>query len=584
MEDMLPAILVPVILGIILLFAIGLIFARLYRRASKEMAFVRTGLGGSRVILDGGALLLPVFHEITAVNLKTLKLVVRRAETEALITNDKLRADVTVEFFVRVKRDADAIQMAAQTLGLRTNDTNALRELVEGKFVDALRAVAAQMTLEDLHLKRADFVQSVQNVVAEDLAKNGLELESASLTGLDQTDQKFFNPENAFDAEGLTKLKEKTEIKRRERFVVEQDTEVAIKRKNLEATREKLSLEQAGQDATLAQEREIAFMRAAAKTEIAKKEADAEQVAENARIEAQRKVETVKIAKDRDLEIERQKSQIDVAKQSEARIAAEASAEQARITADQQVETVKIDNEKTVALARQQSEIAIAEQSKARSAAEAAAAMARADEVRAGEQVESARALEQAERRKAVELTEARKEAEKAALSVTVGAEAERRAADERAEALRIEAQAEADAERIRADAKARSYEVDATGQRALNEARNALSDKVIELELRLRIIEALPAIVEQMVKPVEKIDSIRIVDMGGLSRATEGGDTAGGEGGNENLADKAVAAALRYRTQAPLLDRLLGELGLSSANGLEGLVPEVSKQRLPPA
>ncbi|RJF89880.1 flotillin family protein [Oleomonas cavernae] len=572
---MIPTILVPVILGLVLLFAIGLVFARLYRRASKEMAFVRTGLGGSKVILDGGALVLPVFHEITAVNLKTLKLVVRRAENEALITNDKLRADVTVEFFVRVKRDSDAIQMAAQSLGTRTNDTMALKELVEGKFVDALRAVAAQMTLEDLHLKRADFVQSVQNVVAEDLSKNGLELESASLTGLDQTDQKFFNPENAFDAEGLTKLKEKTEIKRRERFVIEQDTEVAIKRKNLEATREKLSLEQSSEDATLAQEREIAFMRAAAKMEIAKREADSDQLSENARIEALRKVETVKIAKDRDLEIERQKSQIDIAKQSEARVAAEASAEQARITADQQVQTVKIETEKTVAITRQQSEIAIAEQSKARSAAEAAAALARAEEVRADERVESARAIEQAERRKAVELTEARKEAEKEALKVTVGAEADRTAADERAEALRIEAQASADAERIRADARARSYEVDSAGQRALNEARNSLSEKMVELELRLRIVEALPAIVAQMVKPIEKIDSIRIVDMGGLGKATEGAESNGEAG--DNLADKAVAAALRYRTQAPLLDRLLGELGLGK--GLDGLVPEIGRK-----
>lgn len=575
MNEELFAVLTPVVLGLVLLLVVGLVFARLYRRASKEMAFVRTGLGGSKVILDGGALVLPVFHEITGVNLKTLKLVVRRAETEALITNDKLRADVTVEFFVRVKRDSEAIHMAAQTLGTRTNDTDALRELVEGKFVDALRAVAAQMTLEDLHLKRADFVQSVQNVVAEDLSKNGLELESASLTGLDQTDQKFFNPENAFDAEGLTKLKEKTELKRRERFVVEQDTEVAIKRKNLEATREKLELERQGEDAVQAQQREIAFMRAAAATEIAKKEAAAQQEAENARIEAQRKVETVKIAKDRDLEIERQKSQIDVAKQSEARVAAEASAERARIEADQQVQSVRIETEKTVAITRQQSEIALAEQSKAKSAAEAAAAQAKAEEVRATEQVETARALEKAERQRQVELTEARKEAEKEALKVTVGAEAERNAAEEMAQARRIEAQAAADAEKIGAEARARSYEVDAAGQQALNAARNTLTDKIIAQEIRQRLIEKLPEIIAQMVKPVEKIDSIRIVDMGGIARPGEPAEGGAASGDDGNLADRAVAAALRYRTQAPLLDSLLAEVGLAGGKGLDGLLPK---------
>ena len=58
-----------------------------------------------------------------------------------------------------------------------------LKELVEGKFVDALRSVAAGMTMHELHEKRADFVQKVQQVSSADLAMNGLELESVSLTG-----------------------------------------------------------------------------------------------------------------------------------------------------------------------------------------------------------------------------------------------------------------------------------------------------------------------------------------------------------------------------------------------------------------
>ena len=37
------------IIGIAVL-AIGLIFSRLYRRASKERSFVRTGLGGQKVV------------------------------------------------------------------------------------------------------------------------------------------------------------------------------------------------------------------------------------------------------------------------------------------------------------------------------------------------------------------------------------------------------------------------------------------------------------------------------------------------------------------------------------------------------
>ena len=74
-----------IIIAVILvaLFAIGLIFARLYRRSSKEVSFVRTGFGGQKVIMNGGALVFPVLHEQIPVNMNTLRLEVRRANEQA---------------------------------------------------------------------------------------------------------------------------------------------------------------------------------------------------------------------------------------------------------------------------------------------------------------------------------------------------------------------------------------------------------------------------------------------------------------------------------------------------------------------
>ena len=72
---------------LVAIMAIGLILARLYRRASKEVSFVRTGFGGQKVIMNGGALVLPVLHEVIPVNMNTLRLEVRRANEQALITN-----------------------------------------------------------------------------------------------------------------------------------------------------------------------------------------------------------------------------------------------------------------------------------------------------------------------------------------------------------------------------------------------------------------------------------------------------------------------------------------------------------------
>ena len=225
------------------LLLIGIIFSRLYRRSSKERAFVRTGLGGQKVVMDGGALVFPVFHETILVNMNTLKLEVMRFGKDSLFTKDRMRVDVVVAFFVRVVPTKEGIANAAQTLGQRTIDPEQLSQLVEDKFVDALRAAAVSMTMQELLDKRQDFIQGVQNAVSEDLLKNGLELESVSLTRIDQTAMQFFDPNNAFDAEGLTRLTEQTQRRNRERNEIEQDTTVAISRKNFEAKQLQLEID-----------------------------------------------------------------------------------------------------------------------------------------------------------------------------------------------------------------------------------------------------------------------------------------------------------------------------------------------------
>jgi flotillin len=87
---------VPAIIIIVALLALGLVVARLYTRAEKDRAYVRTGLGGQKVVLDGGSVVLPVFQSIAWVNLQTLRLEVRRDNADAMITRDRMRADIGV--------------------------------------------------------------------------------------------------------------------------------------------------------------------------------------------------------------------------------------------------------------------------------------------------------------------------------------------------------------------------------------------------------------------------------------------------------------------------------------------------------
>src|SRR3982074_740330 len=97
--------------------AIGVgLFHWLYLRSSKERAFVRTGMGGQKVVMNGGAFVLPIVHDVIPVNMNTLRLEVSRGRDKALITRDRMRVDVVSQFYVRVQAGPDAIASAAQTL------------------------------------------------------------------------------------------------------------------------------------------------------------------------------------------------------------------------------------------------------------------------------------------------------------------------------------------------------------------------------------------------------------------------------------------------------------------------------------
>jgi uncharacterized membrane protein YqiK len=525
--------------GIVLvaLLTLGLIITRLYKRATKEIGFVRTGFGGEKVVINGGALVLPVLHETMPVNLNTVRLAVERKNTDALITLDRLRIDVKAEFYVRVRPDMESIATAAQTLGLRTMHPESLKELIEGKFVDALRSVAAGMTMAQLHEQRSDFVQKVQQVSSADLAMNGLELESVSLTGLDQTSIDHFNANNAFDAEGLTKLTEQIQLRKKARNDIEQETRVQIEAKNLDAEKRSLEISRETEFARLEQEREVEVRRAAQHAEVAQEQSLRQREAEQARIAAKQEVDS------------------------------------AQIQADRAVQQAKIAQTQALEIARQEQQIAVQNKSREESQAKAEADKARAAAVAAEEQVGTARETEIAERQKRIELIDASREAERAAIGIKVQAEADKQAAADRAEAARLAAQGEAESEKLRADAARVRFEVEAAGQRAINEAANLLSSDSISMQTKLALLKVLPEIVREAAKPMEAIDSIKIVQVDGLTGGT--GGAAGGAfpaGNGENLASSAVAAALRYRAQAPIVDGLMKELGFDGST-LDNLV-----------
>jgi len=678
----------------LIVIAVGIVIAVyvlrwLYRRSTKETAFVRTGFLGEKVVVNGGAFVIPVLHEITPVNMNVMRIEVTRRGNGALITRNRMRVDILAEFFVRVGASGEAVAAAAQTLGRRTLQEDGIRSLMEGKFASAMRMVAAQMTLEEMHEQRRDYADQVRDRASEALAANGLELENVAIVDLDQTSLEHFDPSNAFDAEGLTQLTESIETRRKMRNQIEQRTLVDIRNQNLEAQKKVFEIDRETEYARLEQEREVEFRRAVQRAELMKERALREQEAEEAQLasrqavetarlvqqlaitqerirgeeETQRreiarrraldeaelkmreqtereqinldlKLETARIAREREqreheisrqkaleiLELDRQialaektlaviraeaekrrteivenqlteaeriaqdraldqirlereryleglqiakrqafeEAEIAAAEEVErARIASERGTEEARIAKDRDVRTLATERDKLVEMAEMTKAVELAKKTTERSAALAAAEAVRLKVIQAEEQVITAREREIAERRKLTEMIAAQREAEREALRVTAKAEAEMRAARSFAEAQKIAAEAAAEAEKIRALAAAERYEVDATGARQLNEAENLLSEAARGGRLREKLLERIEGIVRESVRPLEKIDSIKILHVDGINAGSS----------RRNVTDEVIDSALRYRVQAPMIDTLMKEIGIEGGS-----------------
>jgi flotillin len=513
---------------VVVVAAIGFTFGRLYHRAERDEAFVRTGVGGRKVVKDGGAVILPIVHALARVKLNTVKLVVDRRREDAFITADRMRVDIRAEFYVRVDITDDGIGLAAQTLGDRVNDPKAIQDLVEAKLVDALRSVAARNTLDQLHESRSDFVKAVQEAVETDLRSNGLELESVSLTGLDQTPKEFFNETNAFDAVGLAKLTTITEQRRKERNDITRQTEVAIAEQDLTAARQKFALKRQEEEARLDQQRDVANKEAVTRSEKAKAEEDAKLAEQSAQIDRERSI-------------------------AERAAAANKAKEEARINSERDVE-----------LSRQDKAVAVALKSEETSKAEAKARAAQALTVAAEEKVQTAREREIAERSRQIAVLQAQEQAESEAVTVTVGATAERSAAEDRAEAVLVEARAQAEAMKVRAEGVRVEGEAQAATIRARNEANNMLSERLIEFELTQARIRMLPEAFKALMEPAGRIESIRVFDTAGFSAGRSGGDGEGRSSGPSDLADQ----LLRFTGNKPLVDALLAGAGVTGAGG----------------
>ena len=549
-------------IGLFSIIILGIVFSRLYRKTTKELTFVRTGFGGEKVVVDGGALILPILHDYIDINMQSMKVTVARSKSDSFITKDRMRVDITADFYIRVGEDRESISRAAQTLGKKTVDLRELTGLIEGKLIATLRSVASSMEMKELHEKRDEFSSQVKNAIEADLSKNGLQLESVSLTSLDQTAKEFFNENNAFDAEGLTSLTQTIEERKKLRNDIERSTEVQIAQKNYETQSEKFEIQRKQAEAEATQQTKIANFQAEQEALRAKEAESRRKEAEEAKIVANKAIEEAQINKARAIET--------------------VEIEKARA-----IREAEINKEKAVELANQSKNIEIAKKVEEEAAAKTLANEKKALEAASFEKIKTSSETEQAERAKKLALIEAQKEAEQLSIEKTVAAKAEKEAEENLAEAakikamgaseaLKIKATAEAEAIKITAEANRLNYEVEAKGKTEINNAENIVSAEILENRFKLALIEFMPQIIAQVVKPAEKIDSIKIVQMAGLGGANQSGVGSNASSGVSNagasLSDQIVNASLNYKVNAPIIDDLMKQVGIDLNGGIQNI------------
>ena len=595
----------------------------LYRRSSKEVSFVRTGMLGEKVVISGGAFVLPIIHNITQVGMRTLSITIKRGGEKSLITKDRMRAELVTEFFTKVPPEQKAVATAAQTLGNRTLDPEHLREVVQGRFADALGEVAAKMTLDEIQENRGQFVKEVTKIADASIGHTGLALETVSIISLDQTPIEQFNPANTFDSQGLTQLTEQIESRKKKRNAISQDTRVSIENKNLETIQKELEIKKNEEFSRYKQEREIAIQKAKERTETVKQRSEKEREAEEAEISSQEQIEVAKISQNQVIEVEkkltetrlieeiekRRKEQNELEKNAAYEIRQKDLETEVKIlNLDKESEYARLEKQRLVDVKRAQEKAAIIkEQSERQKDAEEAQIISEQDIKNAkiaqqrnldAHRIESEREtrlldidktkrLSIEEHQKNLEVINKSKQVlkskaeEQATRTRAVEAEEKANSAKyvEKAQGIKkvdvITAASKAEQDRFATLAAKLRYEIDAAGKEALNAAENLRSDASRRSALRLKLAEKIEAIIRESVKPMANIGDIKIVDVNGLpgfsgtsgsggsGEAVTAGTQGGGSGRSGNLADSVVSSALRYRAHQPFLDHLLKEIGM---------------------
>ena len=567
-----------------------LVYRSFYKKAPADSALVISG-GRKKRVVFGGSLINPLTNTSQLISLNTLQLPVERTGQAALITKDSLRVDLEAQFYVKIEPHEQDVLKAVASLGDKTLTPSEVNKLLEGKLVGVLRSVAATMDLQELHEKRQQFSDQVQEACRDDLEQNGFKLESVAVTNLDQTPLAALDENNRFDVVAIQTIKEEVEDRQTRTARIEHENQVRREEDRLKAELEIKQREEETETQALEVARRLEFAQAVQRKSIATNKAEQEreieahkfeqqQAVEEARIKQEEVVKSTEILQKQRLETvrieqERQIQETEIAQKQAveiARVQQEQLIEQAQIQRSLTVERAKIEQERTVEEAGISSRIVLIEKEREEKEAQAENAIqisikekereavlieqleVSAQKARAEAGVLTAEAVEEAERQSKIALIRAEQEADEVRISKERAADAEAYAVVEAAKAALEAAQVQAQAQKILAEALLVEAKAKAVGEEASIAAKNQADPKVLVSDAILALVESLPEITTELMKPAEHIESIRVLDLGN-----------GSNGNGSNSMNRILSSIMNAGAAVPLFKEIVGFSGLDT-------------------
>ena len=567
-----------------------LVYRSFYKKAPADSALVVSG-GRKKRVVFGGTLINPLTNTSQLISLNTLQLPVERTGQAALITKDSLRVDLEAQFYVKIEPNEQDVLKAVASLGDKTLTPSEVNKLLEGKLVGVLRSVAATMDLQELHEKRQEFSDQVQEACRDDLEQNGFKLESVAVTNLDQTPLEALDENNRFDVVAIQTIKQEVEDRQTQTARIEQENQVqreedrlkaelAIKQREEETETQALEVARRLEFAQEEQRKSIATNKAEQEREIEAHKLEQQQAVEEARIKQEEVVKSTEILQKQRLdtariEQERQVQETEIAQKQAveiARVQQEQTIQEAQIQRSLSVERAKIEQERAVEEAGITSRIVLIDKEREEKEAEAQNAIqvsvkekqreaalielleVSAQKARAEASVLTAEAVEEAERQSKIALIRAEQEADEERIAKERAADAEAYAVVEAAKAELDAAEVKSQAQRILAEALLVEAKAKADGEEASIAAKNQADPKVLVSDAILALVESLPEVTGELMKPAERIESIRVLDLGNR-----------GNGNGSNGMNRILSSIVNAGVAVPLFKEIVGFSGLNT-------------------